>query len=140
MSAALIAFVEARNESAAIKNELCAPVSMGDSTADYVAVIVSNMINQQRHSQDLSLRAWLRRSRLDGFLGLMSSVDSNDIAKLAILQRIRATGPAAFINLSELMKFAVFQMSAKRPISDEDFRLNGGLLLSSDNEAVDGRL
>ena len=42
----MIAFVEARNDGEAIKNELCVPVSMGDTVADYVPLILGNMAAQ----------------------------------------------------------------------------------------------
>ena len=102
LSAAMIAFVEAQNHDDAIKNALCQPVSMGDTVADYVPLILGNMANQQRQSHDSDLRAWLLKSRLDGFSGLMAAVDSDDAAKLAIVQRIRKAAPTAFANLTRI--------------------------------------
>ena len=102
LSAAIIAFVEAHKDDDAIKNALCEPVSMGDTVADYVPLILGNMANQQRQSHDSDLRAWLRKSRLDGFSGLMSTVDPDDAAKLAIVQRLRDAAPAAFSNLTRI--------------------------------------
>ena len=102
LSAAMIAFVEAHSDNDAIKNALCEPVSMGDTVADYVPLILGNMANQQRQSQDSDLRAWLRASRLDGFSGLMAAVDPDDAAKLAIIQRLREAAPAAFANLTRI--------------------------------------
>ena len=102
LSAAMIAFVEAHSDDDACKNGLCEPVSMGDTVADYVSLILGNMANQKRHSRDSDLRAWLRTSRLDGFSGLMAAVDPDDAAKRAILQRLREAGPAAFANLGRI--------------------------------------
>lgn len=102
LSAAMIAFIEAHNDDEAIKNELCVPVPMGDTVADYVPLILGNMANQQRQSQDGDLRAWLRKARLDGFSGLIASVVPEDAAKLAIVQRLREAGPAAFANLTRI--------------------------------------
>lgn len=104
LSAALIAFVEAHRDDDAMKNALCTPVSMGDTVADYVPLILGNMANQQRQSQDRDLRAWLRSSRLDGFSGLMTSVDPEDAGKLAIVQRLREAAPAAFVNLTRIQR------------------------------------
>ena len=98
----MIAFVEARNDSEAIKNELCVPVSMGDTVADYVPLILGNMAAQQRQSRDRDLRAWLHKARLDGFSGLIASVNPEDAAKLAIVQRLRDAWPAAFANLTRM--------------------------------------
>ena len=102
LSAAMIAFIEAHNDDEAIKNELCVPVSMGDTVADYVPLILGNMTNQQRQSRDRELRAWLRKARLDGFSGLVASVDPQNAAKLAIVQRLRDALPTAFANLTRI--------------------------------------
>ena len=104
LSAAMIAFVEAHKHDDAIKNALCEPVSMGDTVTDYVPLILGNMANQQRQSHDSDLRAWLRRARLDGFSGLMATVDPDDAAKLAIVQRIKEAAPIAFANLSRIQR------------------------------------
>ena len=77
---------------------------MGDTVADYVPLILGNMENQQRQSRDSDLRAWLRKSRLDGFSGLMDTVDPDDAAKLAIVQRLRKATPAAFANLTRIQR------------------------------------
>ena len=77
---------------------------MGDTVADYVPLILGNMANQQRQSHDSDLRAWLRRARLDGFSGLMATVDPDDAAKLAIVQRIKEAAPIAFANLSRFQR------------------------------------
>ena len=100
----MIAFVEAHKHDDAIKNALCEPVSMGDTVADYVPLILGNMANQQRQSHDSGLREWLRKSRLDGFSGLMTSVDPDDVAKLAVVQRIRKAAPTAFANLRRIQR------------------------------------
>ena len=102
LSAAMIAFVEAQHVDDAIKNHLCAPVAMCDTIADYIPLILGNMANQHRHSQDRALRAWMRASRLDGFSGLISGVDPADIEKIAIVQRLRDAAPAAFVNLTRI--------------------------------------
>ena len=104
LSAAMIAFVEARKANDEVKNALCQPVSMGDTVADYVPLILGNLANQQRHSRDSDLRAWLRSSRLDSFSGLMASVDPKDSAKISIVQRIRETVPSAFTNLARIQR------------------------------------
>ena len=100
----MIAFVEASKHDDASKNALCQPVSMGDTVADYVPLILGNMANQQRQSHDSDLRAWLLKSRLDGFSGLMAAVDPDDAAKLAIVQRIRKAARTAFANLTRIQR------------------------------------
>jgi hypothetical protein len=102
LSAAMIAFVEAHNEDDSRKNALCAPLPMSDGVADYVPIIIGNMTNQLKQSQDRELRAWMRNSRLDGFSGLMAAVGADDIEKLALVQRIRNATPEAFANLTRI--------------------------------------
>ena len=102
LSAAMIAFVEAHNEDDITKNALCAPVTMSDSVADYVPIILANMANQRRQSPDRKLRAWMRNARLDGFAGLMASVDADDVEKLALVHRIRKAAPDALANLTRI--------------------------------------
>ena len=102
LSAAMIAFIEARNEHDVSKNAICVPVSMSDSVADYVPIILGNMANQRRQSQDRELRAWMRTARLDGFAGLMAAVDAGDAEKLAMVDRIRKAAPEAFANLTRI--------------------------------------
>lgn len=102
LSAAMIAFVEAHNEDDISKNALCAPVSMSDSVADYVPIVLANMANQRQQSQDRQLRAWMRNARLDGFAGLMAGIDADDIEKLALVHRIRKAAPDALANLTRI--------------------------------------
>lgn len=102
LSAAMIAFVEAHNGDDVSKNAICAPVSMSDSVADYVPIILGNMANQRKQSQDRELRAWMRDARLDGFTGLMAAVDATDTEKLALVARIRKAAPDAFANLARI--------------------------------------
>lgn len=103
LSAAMIAFVEAHNGDDASKNAICAPVPMSDSVADYVPIILGNMANQRRQSQDRELRTWMRTARLDGFAGLMAAVDAGDAEKLAMVSRIRKAAPDAFANLTRIV-------------------------------------
>ena len=119
LSAAMIAFVEARKADDEVKNTLCQPVTMGDTVADYVPLILGNLANQRRHSQDSDLRAWLRSSRLDSFSGLMASIDPEDSAKVSLVQRIRETAPTAFANLARIQRDRDLQaVLAMGPVPD----------------------
>lgn len=120
-SAALIAYVEAHygNEAGdgaareggsvgdAKKNQLCGAVPFPDSLVGYVASTFGNMRNQFAWSQDKTLRAWTRESRLDGFGKVVAAVPRDDAAKQAVLERLRHNAMAAMGNMPKLMAGAV---------------------------------
>jgi NAD(P)-binding Rossmann-like domain len=111
-SAALIAYVEAHygnevgDEGAvgdAKKNQLCGAVPFPDSLVGYVASTFGNMRNQFVWSQDKTLRAWIRESRLDGFGKVVAAVSRDDAAKQAVLERLKTNAMAAMGNMPKLM-------------------------------------
>ncbi len=114
-SAALIAYVEAHygNDLGdegpagdAKKNALCGAVPFPDSLAGYVASTFGNMRNQFVWSQDKTLRAWTRESRLDGFGKVVAAVPRDDVAKQAVLERLKTNAKAAMGNMPKLMAAA----------------------------------
>jgi hypothetical protein len=111
-SAALIAYVEAHygnevgDEGAggdAKKNQLCGAVPFPDSLVGYVASTFGNMRNQFVWSQDKTLRAWIRESRLDGFGKVVAAVSRDDAAKQAVLERLKTNAMAAMGNMPKLV-------------------------------------
>jgi NAD(P)-binding Rossmann-like domain len=103
-SAALTAYVEAHMpDDDGIKNKLCTPVPFPDSLKGYAASTLGNMMNSMAWSQDETLRAWIRASRLDGFGKVMAGADRNDAAKQATLARLKAGAMAAAGNLPKLL-------------------------------------
>jgi NAD(P)-binding Rossmann-like domain len=108
-SAALIAYVEAHYNDQpddahdALKNKLCGNVPFPHTLAEYPRTMMVNMMNQMQWSQDKTLRAWMRDSRLDGFAKLMTSVDPSDIEKMTILGNLKAQATAAMGNLPKLI-------------------------------------
>ena len=111
-SAALIAYVEAHygNEVGdegsvgdAKKNQLCAVVPFPESLTGYVASTLGNMRNQFVWSQDKTLRAWTRESRLDGFAKVVAAVPRDDLAKQAVLARLKVNAMAAMGNMPKLL-------------------------------------
>ncbi len=103
-SAALTAYVEAHYpDDDRSKNKLCTPVPFPDSLAGYAASTLGNMMNSMVWSQDETLRAWIRASRLDGFGKVMAGADRNDAAKQATLARLKAGAMAAAGNLPKLL-------------------------------------
>ncbi len=116
-SAALIAYVEAHygnepgdsdvkaggSEGDAKKNQLCGAVQFPDSLTGYVASTFGNMRNQFVWSQDKTLRTWIRDSRLDGFAKVVAAVSRDDIAKQAVLERLKTNAKAAVANMPKLI-------------------------------------
>ncbi len=102
-SAALTAWVEARDSSDEDKNRLCGTVPFPHTLADYPRAMLATMRNQAQWGQDKELRKWVRESRLDGFGKLMSGVDPQDTAKLATMARLKEQAAAAMANLPGLM-------------------------------------
>ncbi|MCZ8370617.1 MAG: NAD(P)/FAD-dependent oxidoreductase [Porphyrobacter sp.] len=98
-SAALVAFVEAHYEGDDAKNALCRTVPFPHSLKDYLTTNIVNIMNQGAWFGDERLGAWIRQSRLDGFGKIAAGVDRSDTARVAMLQELRATGPAAVANL-----------------------------------------
>lgn len=102
-SAALIAFVEGHYpDDDAARNALCRTVPFPHSLKDYLTTNIVNIMNQGGWFADEQLGAWIRQSRLDGFGKIAAGVDRGDAARVAILQELRATGPAAVANLMRL--------------------------------------
>ena len=102
-SAALQAYVEVHYQSDAEKNRLCASVPFPHTLDDYAGSSMVSMWNQFQWSQDKTLRAWVRNSRLDGYGKLISGVDPQDTDKLAIVARLRDQSKAAMANIPQLM-------------------------------------
>jgi hypothetical protein len=101
-SAALIAFVEAHYPDDAAKNAMCRTVPFPHDLKSYLTTNIINIMNQGAWFTDERLGAWIRRSRLDGFGKIAAAVDRSDTARIAILQELRQTGPAAVQNLMRL--------------------------------------
>ena len=105
-SATLIAYVEAHYEDEAHKNRLCGSVPFPHSPGDYPRTMMANMLNQFYWAQDKALREWMRASRLDGFGKLIASADKQDVAKQAIIARLKEQAAAAMANLPKLIASA----------------------------------
>lgn len=102
-SAALIAFVEAHYpDDDAAKNALCRTVPFPQDLKSYLTTNIVNIMNQGTWFTDERLGAWIRQSRLDGFGKIAAGIDRSDAARVAVLQELRATGPAAVANLMRL--------------------------------------
>ena len=105
-SAALLAWVEAHVDSDKEKNRLCSSVPFPHRMDDYARAMAVNLWNQFQWSQHKALRQWVRDSRLDGFGKLMTGIDPQDHAKLAILARLKEQAAGAMANIQALVAAA----------------------------------
>jgi hypothetical protein len=101
-SAALIAYVEAHYPDDAAKNALCRTVPFPHDLKSYCTTNIINIMNQGGWFADDKLGAWIKQSRLDGFGKIAAGIDRSDTARVAVLQELRQTGPAAVQNLIRL--------------------------------------
>ena len=101
-SGSMIAYVEANYADEEEKNRLCAVVPLPNKAEDFVPMTLAAMMNQFNWSQDMTLRAWVRENRLDGFTKLTGGVDPDDKEKMEILMRLRDNALKAVGKLMEL--------------------------------------
>ena len=102
-SAAFIAHVEAAYEDVKKKNDLCNVVPLPNHDTDWLKMMAIMMMNQFKWSQDKALRRWLVDNRLDGFSRLLRQISKEDIAKQAILKRMRNNAMPAMVKLQQLI-------------------------------------
>ncbi|HEY0819874.1 MAG TPA: hypothetical protein VGD46_13915 [Rhizobacter sp.] len=107
-SAAFIAHLEATVESDEEKNALCRPVRVPEEPLDWLRMHVDSAANQWRWSQQPALQEWLRRSRLDAFLGLFEQVgrqaaSDGDMRWAGLQQRLRDARAAGIKRMGELL-------------------------------------
>lgn len=102
-SAAIVAFVEANYPDDEAKNRLCQTVPFPHNLSQYPVCQMANMMNQMAWMQDPVLGKWIHDSRLDGFGKVISSIDKNDQAKMAVLTKLRGNAMAAVGNMQKLM-------------------------------------
>ena len=101
-SAALIALVESTEQDEGLKNALCTPVPHPDTHLDYLRTLQADILNGARWSEDASLQAWLKASRLDGF----SSVASSPEQDAAFTNELLSLGPSAVMKLQDFLSGA----------------------------------
>lgn len=101
-SAALIGYIEASRDSVAEKNRLCQVVPLPNHDTDFVRFTSAFMMNQYNWGQEEDIRAWLKRSRLDGFTDQAQSA-KGDPAKEAVMNRIKLSSFAAAGKLQQFL-------------------------------------
>jgi hypothetical protein len=103
-SAAFIAHLEAEYSNDAEKNDLCTPVPHPDSDLDFLRSNLGNMQNTARWSADISLQAWLKQARLDGFSDAdAANPDMTNPEVLAQMEQLGEIGKQAAANLEKLL-------------------------------------
>ena len=102
-SASMIAWVEANIEGEATKNGLTGVVPLPDDLDAFVRMTAANFMKQALWAQNKPLRHWMREARLDGFSKMISNIDSEDTAKMDILNRMRAAAMPAMGKLQSFL-------------------------------------
>ncbi len=102
-SAAFIGHVEAAYCDDETKNRLCSPVPHPDSDLDWLRDVIADGQNALRWSEDESLRAWLRGSRLDVLQHLGRSSPAATRESAESLRQLRAGLAAQQEKLSILL-------------------------------------
>ncbi|MBV1702981.1 MAG: NAD(P)-binding protein [Hyphomicrobiales bacterium] len=103
LSAAMIAFLEARFMDDDEKNKHSTPIPIPDTVEDYLRILKPDMDNRLHIARSPILREWMSLSRLDGYSRIAAKVDKGDLKKLAILHRGREANKTAYANLQNLL-------------------------------------
>ncbi len=102
-SASLIAWVEANIDGEAAKNGLTGVVPLPDDLDAFVRMTAAHFMNQALWGQNKPLRNWMREQRLDGFSKMVSNVDPTDLAKVDVLNRMKAAAMPAMGKLQSFL-------------------------------------
>ena len=100
-SASVMAYVEAKYDDEARKNEICNVIPLPNHDTDWIKVVAAGMMNQFVWSQDKELRRWVRSNRLDAFGRLMRNVEEGETTKQDILNRMRGASMQAMEKLQK---------------------------------------
>ncbi|MEM7115363.1 MAG: NAD(P)/FAD-dependent oxidoreductase, partial [Chloroflexota bacterium] len=103
-SAAVIAYVEANFETDEEKNELCKPVPLADTPAEWLPSTLGNMTNSFTWSQNKAMSKWTNSCRLNPNFAAIREGAGQDAAHKAILRRIRNNTIPAVMNAHRLME------------------------------------
>ena len=108
----MIGYIESTDRDQAEKNRLCGVVPLPNHDTDFARFTAAFMLNQYNWGQQEDVRAWLKRSRLDGFTAQSESA-KNDPARAAAMERIKA---ASFTAAGKLQQFiAQLDQAGKAP-------------------------
>lgn len=107
-SAAFIAHLEATIDDDGEKNALCRPVRVPEVPLDWLRMHVDSAVNQLHWTKRPELQDWLRRSRLDAFMGLFEQAGQQadrdgDTRWPALQMRLRDARAAGLRRMGELI-------------------------------------
>ena len=105
-SAAMTAYVEAHFEDETEKNQLCTPIELSDTPAEWLNSVLCNMISQGRWSKDDQIREWFARCRLNPARPMPDDQKITDPEFFALRQRIGESAKPAVGNLQKLLAMA----------------------------------
>ncbi|MEM7802781.1 MAG: NAD(P)/FAD-dependent oxidoreductase [Chloroflexota bacterium] len=102
-SAAVIAYVEVNFESEKEKNELCEPVPLADTPAEWIPSTLGNMKNSFSWSQNKEFGRWINSCRLNPNAAAIREGAGQSADHRAIVGRIRQNSLPAIVNGQKLM-------------------------------------
>jgi len=104
LSAASIAYVEARVDDEALKNRLCPPLALPNSSEDWLPMTLGELSVQKQWAEHPALRQWVSEHRLTGSnLRSKRTERPLDPEGKAIRDRLSSAVPRAIANLERLM-------------------------------------
>ena len=95
--------MEANIDGEAAKNGLTGVVPLPDDLDAFVRMTAAHFMNQALWGQNKPLRNWMREQRLDGFSKMVSNVDPTDLAKVDVLNRMKAAAMPAMGKLQSFL-------------------------------------
>jgi hypothetical protein len=102
-SAAITARIELEYEDDASKNAMCQPLPMRSDLIDLPRNMLGDLKVRHLWSRSPALRSWMVGSRLDQTMGVASTIDPADHAKVAVLNRYQKNVGPARSRLEKLM-------------------------------------
>ena len=102
-SAAVVGYVEANFETDKEKNELCDPVRLADTPAEWIPSTLGNMKNNFAWSQNKAMRNWSNTCRLNPNAAAIAQGAGQNDEHRAIIGRIRNASMMAVMNGQRLM-------------------------------------
>lgn len=102
-SAALIGHLEATLGDGDEKQAMAQPVPMSDTVEDYARGRITSTLNEGRWAANPEVASWVAACRLN-VTAAWSTIPNDDVAKRALLARLRELGPAVVQRLTELVE------------------------------------
>jgi hypothetical protein len=102
-SCAKIAFLESLAMQDEERNTFATPIRVSKNLDSFILSLGIDLENRARENQHPLLQRWLAQSRLNAYTRLAAMVKPEDVEKLALLERMKASFIAAYSNIPKLI-------------------------------------